>query len=95
MEDDKGNLTEWIVTGGPPAEMRRIGWHSKMFKPGEQLTVSGLAYRDGRPIMIRMKIVRANGEEVSTAGTAGAGFYAEFMEKYGKDPSRIRVVGKK
>lgn len=95
VTDNKSKVTEWIVTGGPPAEMRRIGWHANMFKVGEELTVYGQAYRDGRPIMIRMRIVRANGEEVSTKGTAGFGFYQEFMEKYGKDNSRINVVGKK
>jgi hypothetical protein len=95
VTDAKGKVTEWIVTGGPPAEMRRIGWSANMFKVGEELTVYGQAYRDGRPIMIRMRIVRSNGEEVSTKGTAGFGFYQEFMEKYGKDDSRIHVVGKK
>jgi hypothetical protein len=95
VTDEKGKPTEWIVTGGPPSEMRRIGWSANMFKVGEELTVYGEAYRDGRPIMIRMRIVRANGDEVSTKGTAGFGFYQEFMEKYGKDPSRIRTVGKK
>jgi uncharacterized protein DUF6152 len=95
VTDGKGKITEWIVTGGPPAEMRRIGWSANMFKVGEELTVYGQAYRDGRPIMIRMRIVRSNGEEVSTKGTAGFGFYQEFMEKYGKDDSRIHVVGKK
>ena len=95
VTDEKGKSTEWIVTGGPPAEMRRIGWSANMFKVGEELTVYGQAYRDGRPIMIRMRIVRANGDEVSTKGTAGYGFYQEFMEKYGKDSSRINVVGKK
>jgi hypothetical protein len=95
VTDAKGKNTEWIVTGGPPAEMRRIGWSANMFKVGEELTVYGQAYRDGRPIMIRMRIVRSNGEEVSTKGTAGYGFYQEFMDKYGKDESRIHVVGKK
>ncbi len=95
VTDDKGRVTEWIVTGGPPAEMRRIGWHANMVKVGEELTVHGQAYRDGRPIMIRMRVVRANGEEISTRGTAGFGLYQEFMEKHGNDPSRISIVGKK
>ena len=95
VTDENGKVSEWIVTGGPPAEMRRIGWTANMFKVGEELTVYGEAYRDGRPIMIRMRIVRANGEEVSTKGTAGYGFYQDFMEKYGKENSRIKVVGKK
>jgi len=95
VDEGNGKITTWIVTGGPPAEMRRIGWHAGMFKPGEQLTVKGLAYRDGRPVMIRMRIQRANGEEVSTAGTAASTMFDEFMEKYGKDPQRIRYIGKK
>ncbi len=97
VEEDDGNVSEWIVTGGPPSAMRRVGWHSKMFQPGEQLTVSGHQYKDGRQIMIRMRILRANGDEVPLGGAAGARFYREFMEKYGngKDASRFSEFGKK
>ena len=97
VEEDDGSVNEWIVTGGSPSSMRRVGWHSRMFQPGEQLTVSGHQYRDGRRIMIRMKILRANGEEIPLGGAAGAGFYIEFMEKYGSgsDPSRFSEIGKK
>src|SRR2546422_11766471 len=69
VEDDKGKVVEWTVTGTTPAAMRRLGWTSNMFKPGEQLTITGMAYRDGRPIMINLKIVRANGEEVRIGAT--------------------------
>lgn len=97
VEEDDGNVSEWIVTGGSPSSMRRLGWHSKMFQSGEQLTVSGHQYKDGRQIMIRMRILRANGDEVPLGGAAGARFYREFMEKYGKetDPSRFSELGKK
>lgn len=97
VEEGDGIVEEWIVTGGPPSAMRRLGWHSKMFQPGEQLTVSGHQYKDGRRIIIRMKILRANGDEVPLGGAAGARFYREFMEKYGKgkDPSRFSELGKK
>jgi len=97
VEEDDGNVREWIVTGGPPSAMRRVGWHRKMFQPGEQLTISGHRYRDGRRIMIRMKILRTNDEEVSLGGAAGARFYREFMEKHGNrnDPSRFSEIGKK
>ncbi len=97
IEEDDGVVREWIITGGPPSAMRRLGWHRRMFQPGEQLTVSGHRYRDGRRIMIRMKILRANGEEAPLGGAAGARFYREFMAKYGngKDPSRFSEMGKK
>lgn len=95
VEEDDGNVQEWIVTGGSPPAMRRLGWHRKMFQIGEQLTVSGFRYRDGRRIMLRSKIVRANGEEAPLGGTAGRRFYDEFMEEYGHDPSRFMEIGKK
>ncbi|MEE8494165.1 MAG: hypothetical protein V3S25_08995, partial [Nitrospirales bacterium] len=66
-----------------------------MFQIREQLTVSGFRYRDGRRIMLRAKIVRANGVEAPLGGTAGRRFYDEFMEEYGKDPSRFTEIGKK
>src|SRR5262245_759836 len=93
VEDNKGKVVEWTVTGTTPAAMRRLGWTSIMFKPGEQLTITGMAYRDGRPIMINLKIVRANGEEVRIGATE-QGFYDAFLKKYGNDPTRSSQIGK-
>jgi hypothetical protein len=64
-KDSNGNVVSWVVTGGAPNHMVRSGWNQKMFKAGEQLTISGFQYTDGRPIMLQMKIVRANGESVT------------------------------
>jgi Family of unknown function (DUF6152) len=44
VTDENGKVSEWIVTGGPPSEMRRFGWTANMFKVGEELTVYGEAY---------------------------------------------------
>ena len=92
VENDKGKVVEWTVTGTTPAAMRRLGWTSNMFKPGEQLTITGMAYRDGRPIMINLKIVRANGEEVRI-GSTEQGFYDAFLKQYGNDPKRRSEIG--
>jgi Family of unknown function (DUF6152) len=93
VDDDKGKVVEWTVTGTTPAAMRRLGWTSNMFKPGEQLTITGMAYRDGRPIMINLKIVRANGQEVRIGATE-QGFYDAFLKQYGNDPKRRSQIGK-
>lgn len=93
VEDDNGKVVEWTVTGTTPSAMRRLGWNSNMFKPGEQLTITGMAYRDGRPIMINLKIVRATGEEVRIGATE-QGFYDAFLKKYGNDPKRRSQIGK-
>ena len=95
VEEADGQTYEWIVTGGPPAQMRRVGWHDKMFAAGEQLTVTGHRYRDGRRVMVRGKILRADGKEVPLGGAAGGRFLEEFMEKYKNDKSRFSEIGKK
>ena len=68
-KDAAGDVAEWSVIGGPPSKLARdkkLGayWNRDTFKPGEQLTISGNPYRDGRKIMNVTKIVRANGEDV-------------------------------
>lgn len=93
VEDKQGRQVEWIVTGTPPSAMRRLGWSSKTFVPGEKLTITGMAYRDGRPVMIHLKISRADGEPVRVGATE-QGFFDEFQEKFGKDPSRYSKIGK-
>jgi len=93
VEDEKGKVVEWTVTGTTPSQMRRLGWTGNMFKAGEQLTITGMAYRDGRPIMINLKIVRGNGEEVRIGATE-QGFYDDFLKKFGNDPKRKTELGK-
>jgi hypothetical protein len=92
VENAKGKVVEWTVTGTTPSAMRRLGWNSNMFKPGEQLTITGMAYRDGRPIMINLKIVRASGEVVRIGATE-QGFYDAFLKQYGNDPKRLSQIG--
>src|SRR4029077_20104119 len=93
VEDSKGKVVEWTVTGTTPSQMRRLGWTTNMFKPGEQLTITGMAYRDGRPIMINLKIVRANGEDVRIGATEQV-FYDDYLKKFGNDPKRRTALGK-
>ena len=93
VEDSKGKVVEWTVTGTTPSQMRRLGWTTSMFKPGEQLTITGTAYRDGRPIMINLKIVRANGEDVRIGATE-QGFYDAYLKEFGNDPKRRTAIGK-
>ncbi len=64
VEDGKGNVEEWVITGGALGSMRRVGWTHNTIKPGEILTISGFKYWDQRPIMIHVKLTRANGDEI-------------------------------
>jgi hypothetical protein len=94
VEDDKGNPMEWIALGGAPNQMRRIGWTSKTVQTGEQLTISGFRFRDGRPQMLHVRLVRTNGEELPTSDVE-SGFYEEFMKQHSADLSRYVNYGRK
>ena len=82
VKNDKGNIEQWIALGGSPAQMRRVTWNSSTFKPGEQLTLSGFRFRDGRNVMLQLKTVRQNGEVVP-ASEAEVNFLNNYLQKHG------------
>lgn len=85
VKDDKGNVEQWIALGGSPAQMRRVTWNGNTFKPGEQLTLSGFRFRDGRNIMLQLKSVRSNGEVVP-ASEAEVNFLNNYLKTHGDQP---------
>jgi len=62
--DEKGNREEWLGYGSSPSAQIRLGYSSHMFKPDERITMYGFPNKDGRNIMIFVKLVRANGEDI-------------------------------
>ena len=81
VKDDKGNVVTWTTLGGPPNRMSKgSGWTSKTFKQGEELTILGFPFRDGRPGMLFQKIIRADGEDVRISETV-----TNFSTRLGKE----------
>ena len=77
VKDDKGKVVQWVALGGAPNQMRRLGWNSETLKIGEQLTITGFQFRDGRPVMLHLRITRANGEELRPSDVE-----ANFLKAY-------------
>ena len=70
VKDDKGNVVTWTTLGGPPNRMNKgAGWTSKTFQQGEEFTVIGFPFKDGRPGMLFQKIMRGSGEPVRISET--------------------------
>jgi hypothetical protein len=70
VKDAAGNVVTWTTLGGPPNRMSKgSGWTSKTFKQGEELTIIGFPFRDGRAGMLFQKIMRADGEGVPLSET--------------------------
>ena len=44
---ENGNAENWTAWSGPPAGMFRRGWKKDSLKPGDKITVTGAAARDG------------------------------------------------
>ena len=62
VKDKEGNVEKWIATAGGPSALRRDGWNNRTLQPGDEITIAGFPYKDGRNILFQLKIVRSNGE---------------------------------
>jgi hypothetical protein len=71
VKDDKGKIARWIGEGTSPNMLIREGWDRKTIKPGDQITASGHAARDGSNSMRVEKIILSNGKELTFEGPGG------------------------
>jgi len=69
VKDDKGVIRHWSGETTPPADISARGWTRKMFKVGDEVTVTMAPGRNGEPIG-RIVSVVVNGK---TYGGASPG----------------------
>ena len=50
VTDDRGQVVSWIVETENPTSMFNIGWTKTAFNPGDQVTVTALQVKNGKPI---------------------------------------------
>jgi hypothetical protein len=74
-KDDKGKVVNWAIEMNSPGVLARAGWTKKMFKAGDQITITVRPSKAGTPVGLinRQKPVIVNGKEVLKAdGTANS-----------------------
>lgn len=49
-KDDKGELAHWVVETSNPQDMARQGWARDSFKPEDEITLTLIQAKNGRPI---------------------------------------------
>ena len=69
VEDDDGNLVRWRGELGNPTTLgTRNGWNEETFKPGDRISMTGRALKNGSPAMTLSEgailIDADNGEEL-------------------------------
>jgi len=57
VRDDGGKLADWQMELASPNALLRQGWKLDSLKPGDQVTVSGYAARDGSHLLNARKVV--------------------------------------
>ena len=50
VTDDSGQVVSWIVETENPTSMFNIGWTKTSMKPGDQVTVTAMQVKNGKPI---------------------------------------------
>src|SRR5712692_1807661 len=79
VSNDKGDVEHWVAEGSNPADMVNGGWAKQSLKPGDQVSVTMMPVKNGRPIGRIVEVVLPNGQKVGSgfaplpvpAGTQG------------------------
>jgi hypothetical protein len=63
VKDANGKVEKWTAEAASLVTMSRLGWTKSMFKPGDQITVTGNAAKNRAYAMRLRKVVAASGKE--------------------------------
>ena len=70
VTNDKGDVEHWFVETSNPADMVNYGWTKQALKPGDQVGVTLMPVKNGKPIGRVVEVVLPNGQKL------GSGFGA-------------------
>ncbi|HUI78169.1 MAG TPA: DUF6152 family protein [Bryobacteraceae bacterium] len=71
VKDESGKVTSWNFELGSPNLLLRNGWRKDTIKPGDVITVSGSAAKDGSNLANARTVKTIDGKRVFNAGSSG------------------------
>ena len=71
VKDESGKVTSWNFELGSPNLLLRNGWRKDTIKPGDVITVSGSAAKDGSNLANAKTVKTLDGKRVFNAGSSG------------------------
>jgi hypothetical protein len=80
-----GQVTVWELVGASVSRHRDVGWTQNTIQPGEEVTVWGFPFRDGRPNLQWERIEKADGKPLPVPPGAIHDKLARYLSTYGKD----------
>jgi Family of unknown function (DUF6152) len=63
-KDDSGNVVHWVAEGSNPPDMINHGWTKGALKTGDQITVTVIPVKNGKPIGRIAAVVLPNGQKL-------------------------------
>ena len=67
VKDDKGASVHWTAEVSNPPDMIARGWSRKMFKPGDDVTITMIVAKNGEPVG-RIARITINGKSFDGMG---------------------------
>ena len=64
VADEGGQVAHWIAETENPSTMTRMGWTEKSVKPGDQITLTALPVKNGKPVGRIIEVVTSSGERL-------------------------------
>src|ERR1700730_771841 len=66
VTNDKGDVEHWFTETSNPADMVNAGWTKQALKPGDQISITIMPVKNGRPIGRIVEVVLPNGQKVGS-----------------------------
>ena len=63
-KNDKGEVEHWVVETSNPPDMTNRGWTIHTLKPGDEITITVLPVKNGKPIGRLRHVVLPNGQDL-------------------------------
>lgn len=71
VTDDQGQVVLWTAETENPSSMIHFGWTKQSLKPGDQITVTVVPGKNGKPIGRILEIVLSNGQKLGGLRVGG------------------------
>jgi hypothetical protein len=65
VKDENGQIVHWGAETENPTTMSHQGWAKTSFKPGDEVTVTMITVKNGKPIGRITEVVLPNGQKLA------------------------------
>ena len=65
VTDENGQVVHWVSETENPSTLTRTGWTEKSLVPGDQITLTALPVKSGKPVGRTIEVVFADGRRLA------------------------------